>query len=112
MFRYCKHHVPDKYCTHAECRKRAASRSHARLVTRPLIACHCCNGTGKTRLGEELWEVLHHVRYFRTATALDVANALAWNGSVTAMNNRLENLMNLGFLKRRKDGRAWRYEAA
>lgn len=109
-FRYCKHHVPDKYCIHKECRRRA-SRSLKRVV-KPLVVCHHCQGRGKIPMSEELWEALHHVRHFKSATAQDVANALAWNGHVTAMNNRLEDLMNLGLLKRRKDGRQWRYEAA
>ena len=78
----------------------------------PMVECHHCKGTGKLPLSEELSEVFEHVRYFKTSTAQDLANALAWNGSVTAMNNRLEDLMNLGLLKRFKDGRRWRYEAA
>ncbi len=78
--------------------------------TCPIIKCHNCHGSGTEPLGSELWETLQVVRQLRRAHAIEVAKVLRWDiGKVSAINNRLRYLMNLGFLTRKRDGKYLHY---
>lgn len=81
-----------------------------RLVI-PRVACHHCNGSGKLPLSAEMWDTLQTVRRLQETDAAEMAQALEWKGHVTAMNNRLADLMRLGFLRRTKEGKRWMYRA-
>lgn len=70
------------------------------------------------RLSDELFATLQSVRKLKKATAEQVMNDIGWRGVVTAINNRLRDLMELGYVKREKapevtgHGRTWLYSPA
>lgn len=63
-------------------------------------------------MGMELWVTLRAVIQIGEVKAVDLLAPLEWEGNITAINNRLVDLMRLGFLTRRKNGRNWLYKAA
>ncbi len=75
----------------------------------PLIQCHHCHGTGEVPLSDDMLATLNAVRFLKEATAPQVASRLKWKGEPTAINNRLTDLMALGFLKRRRQSRFFLY---
>lgn len=87
-------------------------------LSRPLIHCRACDGTGMVELSQELFDVYALLKLWGAATAAKLHMRLRTNrcatGRVghTAVNNRLEDLRRLGFVKRWKDGREMVYEAA
>ena len=78
----------------------------------PLVTCHHCDGCGKLRLSDEMWETLTTLRKMKAAHAEMVALEMKWPGHVTAINNRLVKLMQLGFLRRHKAGKMYVYTPA
>ena len=86
----------------------AKTVAHERRVM-PLVTCHHCDGSGKLPLTEEMWETLTMLRNMKAAHAEMVADAMKWPGHVTAINNRLVKLMELGFLRRHKAGKMYVY---
>lgn len=66
----------------------------------PGVACSHCGGTGRRALPSHLWLVLLAVRRLRHASARDVKDALLGAVGVTAYNNQLEQLRELGFVAR------------
>lgn len=76
------------------------------------IHCRQCGGTGRQSMPEHFRETFGIVKRLRNATAESVANALKWEGSVNAMNNRLEAMREAGLLTRSKRGRNFFYVPA
>lgn len=70
----------------------------------PLIVCNCCDGKGMVEMSDELVATLRAARKLKNITAVAVAKELGWSGSPTAINNRLSDLVDAGFLSRRKNG--------
>lgn len=81
--------------------------------TGPKIKCPRCQGTGKLELFGTLALTLAAVKKAKQATAPALHKALNPDGKlqVTTFNNRLNDLVGLGLLKRSRDGRTWIYEA-
>lgn len=79
----------------------------------PIIACSKCNGTGKIELPAPLLEVLTVMNDEpRKMWLVSEIHKLAPNYTsfgVTAINNRLEALRELGLVTREKFGKQWRY---
>jgi hypothetical protein len=75
------------------------------------ICCSRCSGTGIVRLPTELQASLDLLRKYGELTALLLWKSMTFGG-VTAANNRLETLRQLGFAKReRVNGKVWKYSA-
>lgn len=74
-------------------------------MKRPLIECPKCHGEhgGKVLLGDELFQTLEAIKDLEEATPADVTARLALPEGNTAVNNRLEDLRNLGLVDRKKD---------
>jgi hypothetical protein len=82
----------------------------------PTIPCQACDGTGKTILSEPLQETLKALKEKGPISAADLFRAgLDHSGSakitVTALNNRLEELRHLNLASRARYGRSWLYTA-
>lgn len=69
-----------------------------------LVVCKCCNGEGMVPLSDELQKTLQAAAKLSEITAPAVAKALKFEGSITAINNRLNDLVDFGFYERRKCG--------
>lgn len=79
------------------------AESHMRKVT-----CFKCKGTGKIKMSMKLSETMKRFTHASTRlTSLDLAEGE--ESTVTAFNNRLEELRALGFLDRQRNGRLWEY---
>lgn len=80
----------------------------------PTRKCAHCDGTGEIALSNELTEALGAVRALKRATALTVRDKLdPWHKlHPTAFNNRLNDLVRVGLLKRMKNGKTGIYEVA
>lgn len=78
-------------------------------LTRPMVECECCCGSGKAPLSETLWSTLRVVVGLGKATAAQIAGLSPDRVAHTAMNNRLEHLRDLGLVERQKSGREWLY---
>jgi hypothetical protein len=74
-----------------------------------LITCQQCKGQGRVELPEHLEQTLQKLRRMKSATALQIGEALAWKSTRSAMNRRLEELRGLGFVKRERIGRDFLY---
>lgn len=71
------------------------------------IPCSKCGGTGCVQLPPRMLHVLKMVgEGHDTAPKL---HAFEDDVTITAINNRLEDLRNLGLLARRKSGKTWIY---
>jgi hypothetical protein len=87
-------------------------------LSKPLIQCRACAGTGMVELSQELFDVYAMLKLLGEATAAVIHFRLRASRSTTgrvghtAINNRLEDLRALGFAKRWKEGRQMVYEAA
>lgn len=77
----------------------------------PKVKCESCDGTGEVELDQTLLETLKIVRKLGRATASEVYAHKDFKDKVvlTAVNNRLDELFNLGFLTRSKCSRQWMY---
>lgn len=71
----------------------------------PLVTCHTCHGSGQEKLQEGLLETLQSLGKSEAAACEIVAEGV----SVNAVNNRLERLRAMGFVKRRRAGKFWLY---
>ena len=60
-------------------------------------------------MGDEMFMTLQAVRKLRQATPEQVAKKIDWEGSPTAINNRLAFLFRNFLLTRKKVGREWIY---
>ena len=82
--------------------------------TGPKIKCPRCDGAGEIELVGALALTFSAVKKSRKATAPALHKALNHNGDlqVTTFNNRLNDLVGMGLLKRFRDGRTWIYEVA
>lgn len=79
--------------------------------TCPIIQCRKCHGTGKVALPLALLETLRAVpRDGITSYELNISHFPALTPN--AQNNRLEELRELGFVTRIREGRFWRYVRA
>ena len=76
----------------------------------PKVVCHHCNGEGKLALSAEMWETLTTLRQMKASHAEPLARALKWPGHITAINNRLVKLMELGFVTRHRAGKMFVYK--
>ena len=79
----------------------------SKAKTGPKIPCICCNGTGEVNLPGILLRVLELVQEGQQ-TAKDIYAVLKEEGAdlkQTAINNRLEDLRQMGFLSMRRQGR-------
>lgn len=76
---------------------------------RPNVICPSCDGKGNVPLGDEMWNTLEAVRVLGESTTDQIAMQLKWDGSPTAINNRLTYLYNHLLLSRKKVGREWLY---
>lgn len=83
-------------------------------LTEPKIKCPRCGGVGKIELVGALRLTFAMVKKTGRATAPGLHKALNYNGDlqVTTFNNRLNDLVGMGLLKRFRDGRTWIYEVA
>lgn len=76
----------------------------------PSVSCRACNGTGKVTISETQYATLAIVKKLKRAKSVDVwrhlsGDKIGWTG----VTNRLNELHNLGLLKRTREGRAWVY---
>lgn len=71
------------------------------------IVCPTCN-TGRIKLQEVLRDTLAELRRTPGFTAGELHERFPGVG-VSAINNRLEDLRAQGFVRRERDGHAWRY---
>lgn len=76
----------------------------------PSVACRACEGTGKVTVSESQFSTLLIVKRLKRAKSVDVwrhlsGDKIGWTG----VTNRLNELHNLGLLKRTREGRAWVY---
>lgn len=74
------------------------------------ICCPKCEGKGFTALPEHLSEVLSLIPKGKSKTAIDIAVGLSIASG--AASNRLMDLLLLKLLKRKRDGKFWRYSRA
>jgi hypothetical protein len=80
-------------------------------TTIPKICCPKCNGSGHVDLYPDLLETLKLVRTLKLPTASAIKPRLTnQQMSVTAVNNRLEDLRKLGLVDRTRQGRQWVYK--
>lgn len=87
---------------------------HATENKGPLVICHHCEGAGKIHLSEEMLSTLNTLKMFTNkdgATATGVCLKLAWQGHPTAINNRLNDLVDLGLATRKRILRNYYYKA-
>ena len=75
----------------------------------PLVTCTKCNGEGMTELSDEYMSVIRAASKMKKVTAAAVAKKINWRGHVTAINNRLTDLMEMGFFTREREGRVFVY---
>ena len=75
----------------------------------PLIECPTCHGSGKAPLSETYASTL--ALFKRNELTAEQARVRSGETGVevTAFNNRLRFLMELGFLTRRREGKFWLY---
>ena len=73
------------------------------------IKCECCGGTGKRPLSDDMLETLEAVRHLKNAHSAQVCEAIGYTCTQEAMSNRLVELMRLGFLARKRNGKFWVY---
>lgn len=73
------------------------------------VTCHHCEGKGKIPLSDEMQETLDAALKMRRVTAPGLCKKLNWKGHVTAINNRLRDLMYHGFFTRNREGRDFVY---
>lgn len=82
-------------------------------MKRPLVKCPTCNGSGFGPISDPLFEAFRFVSKHPGSTPPEVFNGImntsGYVPHVTAINNRLETLFNLGLVVRSKWGRAWKY---
>lgn len=78
---------------------------------KPEIPCDTCHGKGRVPLPEHLRETLSMIAARARITATDL-HARNEHISPNAFSNRLFELRRLGFLKRERDGKFWRYSRA
>lgn len=74
----------------------------------PMVTCMKCQGEGFVAMSDELEDTLKAVYVCPGITAPEMLDQFAGVGT-TALNNRLEYLRRLGFVRREARGRAWRY---
>lgn len=79
---------------------------------RPIITCPKCHGNGTALLSPILVSTLAQVPSFRPVTASDLIGGAQGDIGITAINNRLEKLRELGFLMREKCGKFNHYRRA
>lgn len=74
------------------------------------IQCPKCHGEGKIPMGDELHAALAAVKSKKRITAPELYHIIKtpWI-SPTAANNRLNDLVALGFLERHREGKTWVY---
>lgn len=77
---------------------------------RPRVTCTKCKGDGTIELSDEYMIVLRATAGMRKITAPGVAARIKWVGHITAINNRLQDLLKLGFYSRRREGRTFVYK--
>lgn len=75
----------------------------------PLVKCSRCNGAGKVPLSESLRKTLDAVKQLGEATATEIHSVLKLESGITSVNNQLEDLRAIGMLKRKRDGKVWKY---
>lgn len=83
-------------------------------VKLPVIKCNKCGGCGRVPLSPELKETLKALRADKDWTVAEVFSVLNFPGrkfSITAINNRLEDLRKLGLATRKRNGRGFLYSA-
>lgn len=78
-------------------------------MKQPTVTCPKCNGSGKVDLDGVLAATLEIVRLSKGADVFQVHSAVPDKVSVTAINNRLEDLRRLGLVFRNRVGRRWIY---
>lgn len=76
------------------------------------ITCPKCHGTGRTLLTPDLTRTLEIVRQKGKIDAVSLREIMDGEHAfhATAYNNRLNELMELGFVTRTRSGRVWLYE--
>lgn len=72
------------------------------------MACPRC-GVGRIPIPDHLFRTLTIIRHLKRASATQVHGEASERLVVGAINNRLSKLHRLGFLTRRREGRAWIY---
>lgn len=76
------------------------------------VMCSRCHGSGKTELSkqyEDAWRCLEEMG--GVGTVQSVAARLNWDGVMTAVNNRLNDMVEMGLLSRHRDGGVqWTYK--
>lgn len=80
-----------------------------RETSSPTIPCPSCKGRGFVKLSPRLSKVLKAV-VAGHGVAREVVSAMGYNGSVTAINNALEELRALKLVSRKRgEGKTWVY---
>lgn len=87
-------------------------RTRGFKLAKPSVKCPQCNGCGRKPLGDELFSVYASAYNGGQVTAVGLSKTVGRKVSVTAMNNRLEDLRALGLLTRERIGRRWHYKIA
>lgn len=78
-------------------------------TVRPSVTCSQCDGAGKHQISDELFEVYAAAQTEAYVTAVMLHKTIGKNFTVTAMNNRLEELREHALLTRIRVGHTWRY---
>ena len=87
------------------------NHNHDEVKKPPPIPCPTCNGKGITEMPEGLIQALRILRTLGGQAAVSEV----WSDSacdrvgITAINNRLESLRELGFVQRERVGKGWVY---
>lgn len=74
-----------------------------------LVVCHHCEGEGMIPLSPEMQKTLDVALKMKRITASALGKRLGWTGHITAINNRLADLVKHGFFSRRREGRDFVY---
>lgn len=78
----------------------------------PSVKCPTCGGSGRTTLSDTMLKTFRVVKQLRKASAPDVLGKMPDEVSVSAINNRLEDLRKLGLIKRKRVGKLYEYSPA
>jgi hypothetical protein len=82
-----------------------------KLRSIPRFQCPKCNGTGQVEISQELLDTLNAVLRSKGTDSVTLSPKFGKHHTITAINNRLERLRELGLLKRERRFRRWFYTA-
>lgn len=75
----------------------------------PRITCPTCHGTGQSELSPVLAETFLVVKRLKKASAVQVKKYIPDEVTGSAINNRLDDMLAMGLLGRKKVGKTYYY---